>query len=238
MQDPGPSQDPAVGAGLPGPTPTKPKTHRMHSVIGSNPFLIAPLVLVIAGIQLAIPEDISLGPYWLIPIVEVIAAPLGLILHKQFEFSRRGFRIGATVYLTFLVGASIANALLLLLTLMERDHDHESGQALLFGGFGVLFVNVLSFALVYWWVDGGGPTKRAAGTVTRWDFQFPQQGPDPTWQPALRDYMFTAYTNAIAFSPTDTMPLTHRIKFLFTVQSGVALVTVLVTVSRAINLIS
>ena len=58
------------------------------------------------------------------------------------------------------------------------------------------------------------------------------------WQPTLPDYLFTAYTNIIAFSPTDTMPLTHRVKFLFTVQSSVSLLTILVTVSRAINLIN
>ena len=58
------------------------------------------------------------------------------------------------------------------------------------------------------------------------------------WTPRLPDYLFTAYTNIIAFSPTDTMPLSHRAKFLFTVQSSVSLVTILVTVSRAINLIN
>jgi hypothetical protein len=59
-----------------------------------------------------------------------------------------------------------------------------------------------------------------------------------TWTPALPDYLFTAYTNIIAFSPTDTMPLSHRAKFLFTIRSTVSLATILVTVSRAINLIN
>jgi hypothetical protein len=97
---------------------------------------------------------------------------------------------------------------------------------------------VLSFGLVYWWVDGGGPEVRMRATVGRWDFQFPQQAAGMTWTPTLPDYLFTAYTNIIAFSPTDTMPLSHRAKFLFTVQSSVSLLTILVTVSRAINLIS
>jgi hypothetical protein len=76
-----------------------------------------------------------------------------------------------------------------------------------------------------------------AGAVTRWDFQFPQQAAGQAWTPALVDYLYTAYTNIIAFSPTDTMPLTHRVKLLFTMQSAISLVTILVTVSRAVNLI-
>ena len=69
------------------------------------------------------------------------------------------------------------------------------------------------------------------------DFLFPQQASPTTWRPGLIDYLFTAYTNIIAFSPTDTMPLTHRVKILFTVQSSAALLTIVITLSRAINLI-
>ena len=53
----------------------------------------------------------------------------------------------------------------------------------------------------------------------------------------LSDYLYTAYTNLVAFSPTDTMPLTRRVKLLFTLQSVITLVTILVTVSRAINML-
>ncbi len=70
---------------------------------------------------------------------------------------------------------------------------------------------MLTFGLIYWWIDGGRPTLRAAGAVVRWDSQ--------------------------SFSPTDTMPLTHRVKLLFTLQSSISLVTTLVTVSRATDLI-
>ena len=79
--------------------------------------------------------------------------------------------------------------------------------------------------------------RRAAGAVVRWDFQFPQQATGQVRAPAIIDYLCTAYTNIIAFSPTVTMPLTHRVKLLFTLQSAISLVTILVTVSRAVNLI-
>jgi hypothetical protein len=77
------------------------------------------------------------------------------------------------------------------------------------------------------------------GRPTAPDFLFPQQGMEggASWRPALLDYLFTAYTNIIAFSPTDTMPLSHRVKVLFMIQSSTAVVTIVVTLSRAINLI-
>ena len=127
------------------------------------------------------------------------------------------------------------NALLLLVSMLQGDDTN--GVYLLLAGFGVLAINVLSFGLVYWWLDSGGPARRLSSTPGPPDFLFPQQATPTTWRPGLIDYLFTAYTNIIAFSPTDTMPLTHRVKVLFTVQSATAVLTIVVTLSRAINLI-
>ncbi|HQZ84578.1 MAG TPA: hypothetical protein PLB21_02980 [Actinomycetota bacterium] len=194
------------------------------------------VVLAIAGIQLQLPDTVTVGPFWLIPAIEVLGAPGLLMVLKAAGTPGRALRTGLYAYLIFLVAASVLNAMLLLRSLL--DDTEESGKILLFAGFGVLFINVLSFALVYWQLDGGGPKARRSKPLGRPDFLFPQQDKYPEWQPTLPDYLFTAYTNIIAFSPTDTMPLTHRVKFLFTVQSSVSLLTILVTVSRAINLIN
>ena len=182
----------------------------------------------------------TLGAIWLIPVIELIGIPITIAISV---WSRRG---GVPVservldklmsaYLGFLVAASALNAGLLLLTLLYRAN--ETPARLLLAGFGVLFINVLTFGLIYWWIDGGGPRRRAMGQVTVWDFQFPQQAVGQEWTPTLLDYLYAAYTNIIAFSPTDTMPLSHRVKALFTLQSAISLVTVLVTVSRAINML-
>jgi hypothetical protein len=199
-------------------------------------YQVAAVVLAIAAIQMLLPDQVTLGAKWLIPAIEVIGAPAALIIMRASGLASRWIRLGITVYLGFLVMASVLNAGLLLTAMLRGVED--SGGELLFAGFGVLIINVLSFGLVYWWVDGGGPFQRAEGHGADWDFQFPQQASGQTWTPTLPDYLFTAYTNIIAFSPTDTMPLSHRAKFLFTVQSSVSLVTILVTVSRAINLIN
>lgn len=197
---------------------------------------VALVVLAIATIQTLLPDQVTLGASWLVPAIEVVGVPAALLILRASGVNSRRIRRGVTLYLSFLVFASVLNASLLLASMLRGDED--DGAVLLFAGFGVLIINVLSFGLVYWWVDGGGPEKRAAGSVGTWDFQFPQQASGMKWTPALPDYLFTAYTNIIAFSPTDTMPLSHRAKFLFTIQSTVSLVTILVTVSRAINLIN
>ena len=44
-------------------------------------------------------------------------------------------------------------------------------------------------------------------------------------------------TNSIAFSPTDTMPLSLRAKAMMGLESGIAAFTVLVVFARAVNVI-
>jgi len=199
-------------------------------------YQVAAVVLAIATIQMLLPDAVTIGARWLIPAVEVIGVPAALFLLQAAGAQSKGMRRAVTSYLFFLVMASVLNASLLLISML-RGED-ENGATLLLAGFGVLIINVLSFGLVYWWTDGGGPQARTQIQAEDLDFQFPQQASGMIWTPQLPDYLFTAYTNIIAFSPTDTMPLSHRAKFLFTVQSTVSLVTILVTVSRAINLIN
>lgn len=198
---------------------------------------VAVIVVVIVGLQLPLPDVVTIGPTWLVPFIELAGIPIVAVLYLVAGERRRLVTGTMTAFLVFLVLASVMNAVLLLINLVNGFT--ESGAALLFAGFAVLIVNVLSFGIVYWWIDAGGPLARMQGRPTHQDFLFPQQGMDgmESWQPALLDYLFTAYTNIIAFSPTDTMPLSHRVKVLFIIQSSTAVVTIVVTLSRAINLI-
>jgi hypothetical protein len=63
-------------------------------------------------------------------------------------------------------------------------------------------------------------------------------GVSPQWVPGFFDYFYTSFTNATAFSPTDTMPLTDWAKLLMMLQSLASLVTVAIVVSRAVNILS
>jgi hypothetical protein len=198
---------------------------------------VALIVVAIVALQLPLPDVVTIGPTWLVPFIEIIGIPIVGVLYFVAGEHKRIVTLTMSAFLTLLVLASVMNAMLLLINLVRGFT--ESGAALLFAGFAVLIVNVLSFGLVYWWIDSGGPIARLEGHTRGQDFLFPQQGMDgmEKWQPALLDYLFTAYTNIIAFSPTDTMPLSHRVKVLFIVQSSTAVVTIVVTLSRAINLI-
>lgn len=218
-------------------TGTSPLTPPERQSLRVELIWVAVIVVIIVAIQLPLPDVVTIGPTWLVPFIEIIGIPIVGVLYLVAGAHQRVVTLTMTAFLVFLVLASVMNAVLLLINLVNGFT--ESGAALLFAGFAVLAVNVLSFGVVYWWIDSGGPMARLDGHTRGQDFLFPQQGMDgmASWRPSLVDYLFTAYTNIIAFSPTDTMPLSHRVKILFTIQSSTALVTIVVTLSRAINLI-
>ena len=117
----------------------------------------------------------------------------------------------------------------------------ENGHQLILSGIVLWCTNVLLFGLWYWEIDRGGPPARAKGEPDRADFLFPQMT-DPKWAPAnwmpkLIDYLYVSLTNATAFSPTDTMPLTPTAKWLMSAQSLVSLVTIGLVVARAVNIL-
>lgn len=55
------------------------------------------------------------------------------------------------------------------------------------------------------------------------------------WEPAFVDYLYVSFTNATAFSPTDTMPMTRWAKLMMLVQSVISLLTVALVIARAVN---
>ena len=57
------------------------------------------------------------------------------------------------------------------------------------------------------------------------------------WQPMFLDYLYTSLTNATAFSPTETMPLTQTAKLLMGIEGTAAIVTVGLVVARAVNIL-
>jgi hypothetical protein len=100
---------------------------------------------------------------------------------------------------------------------------------------------VIVFGLWYWELDRGGVAARLRQNHRRPDFLFPQMstpGSGPRWTPDFMDYLYTSFTNATAFSPTDTMPLTAWAKLLMMVQSLASLLTVALVISRAVNILN
>jgi hypothetical protein len=59
----------------------------------------------------------------------------------------------------------------------------------------------------------------------------------PDWRPTFVDYLYVSVTNVMAFSPTDTMPMTRWAKAMMTMQAMVALSTAALVISRAVNVL-
>lgn len=120
------------------------------------------------------------------------------------------------------------------------DGKQENAVVLLSSGGAIWATNIILFSLWYWEFDRGGPLQRALGTAKHPDFSFPQmQNPELApvhWEPHFADYLYVSFTNACAFSPTDTMPLSRWAKMAMLVQSAISLIVVALVVSRAVGL--
>jgi uncharacterized membrane protein len=199
-------------------------------------------VVVAAAIllDLSLPQKLTLGPSWLLPGVEgvlliglMIATPNPRVRHSPH---RRQFAIA----LISIVSAVNAWSLALLCHYLIHGGD-QNGRRLILSGVVLWVTNVLLFGLWYWELDRGGPVERMSTPERYPDFMFPQLSDPklapPNWMPKLVDYLYVSFTNATAFSPTDTMPLTANAKVLMGGQSIIALVTIGLVVARAVNIL-
>jgi hypothetical protein len=200
---------------------------------------------------------ISLGPRWLGPALELaLLAPLSVATAWTQDRTQRatsddhwnsvarlrqGIRYLA-VGLTVLVSLMNLGALILLIRALLSGHSGDTGRTLLLDAVNLWATNVIAFALWYWSIDRGGPADITDDTDTA-DFLFPQMtqhagGVPEDWTPGFVDYLFVSFTNAAAFSPTDTLPLTQRAKLLMMVQAGISIMTLAIVASRAVNILA
>ena len=197
-------------------------------------------VLAAIALQLLLPERLTIGPAWLIPALEGLLL-LGLFLAtpNQLEHEHPRRRRVANGLPAFVSAANLYS--LGALTHYLLHHNVSQGNRLIVAGVLIWLTNFLIFALWYWEVDRGGPGRRAAGHDAAPDFLFPQMSDDRiepiNWRPQFIDYLYVSLTNATAFSPTDTMPLTPMVKAIMGVQALVSLVTIGLIVSRAVNIL-
>jgi hypothetical protein len=207
-----------------------------------NPYW-GPQIVVAAAIfiDLWLPKKLTIGPSWLLPSIEgffLIVLSFGGP-HPRFRRSplRRSFAI-ALIALISLV--NIVSLFLLIHYLLHGGQ--ERGRDLVYSGVVLWVTNVLLFGLWYWELDRGGPMERSTTGGGLPDFLFPQMTDQrwapPGWMPGLVDYLYVSLTNATAFSPTDTLPLTPSAKWLMSAQCLASLVTVGLVVARAVNILT
>jgi uncharacterized membrane protein len=199
-------------------------------------------LLTAAALNFVLPGKFTLGPPWLVPLLElVILIPLYISSPVRRADEPRWQGIFANI----LIGiANIANvaSLALLVRVIVFDAKDTTGSELLYSSIAIWLTNILVFSLWFWELDRGGPDDRLSETHRAPDFLFPQMvTPDcahPAWSPKFVDYFYLGFTNATAFSPTDVMPLTGWAKMMMLVESIVSLATITIVASRAINIIS
>jgi uncharacterized membrane protein len=181
------------------------------------------------------------GWVWLIPTVPEAALLLPLAWsaprHRLEQMGQR--RMVALALVGVITAANVLALAALIASLVTAQE--KSGAELLLKGATIWSTNVITFGLLFWEVDRGGPIRRRAPDPPPHDFQFPQdENPklaEPNWRPRLADYVYISFTNAIAFSPTDAMPLTRRVKMLMLAESAISAATVLLVAARAVNIL-
>jgi len=203
-------------------------------------------------------NDLTIIPSWVTSCIELaLLVPLSVATawtntrmrkattNDHFEKVHRHRRIirRAAIFLTFLISAINFEALFGVLHALLYGAKGATGQSLLIDALNIWFTNVVVFALWFWNIDQGGPALRCLKKNRHPpDFQFPQSlgtvAGYENWTPGFVDYFFVSFTNATAFSPTDTMPLSHRVKLLFIVESSASLLTVGLLAARAVNILS
>jgi uncharacterized membrane protein len=198
-------------------------------------------VLTVVAFQFLLPQRLSVHPRWLMPVVELILLA-ALIAGNPHRIERRsnGYRALGLV-LTLAIGVANGYSAGRLVTGLVRGTETASATTLLLTGGAIWVINVVIFGLLYWELDRGGPAARAQGERDVPDFLFVQmQSPElapPHWEPAYLDYFYLSFTNSTAFSPTDVMPVTRWAKMLMLLQSAVSLMTVVLVVARAVNIL-
>lgn len=201
----------------------------------------ATLATVVAlGLYLILPKQLAIGPRWLVPAIEgVLIVILNLV--RAFRRSREEADVREFV-IAVIALLNIANMVSVGLLVDDLLYGGiSSGRPLLYGAVSVWLTNIIVYGLWYWELDRGGPLARVRGHERNPDFQFPQMlnpsTASPNWSPSFVDYLYVALTNAAAFSPTDTMPLTRAAKALMSAESLVSIVTVAIVASRAVNIL-
>jgi hypothetical protein len=245
----------------------RPSGHQLSSPVailsraelGESPIWPTLAVLTAAGLYATLPTRFIAGhsttgvfgaARWIVPVLTLLLlVPLVLTVPKQslLESARlrtHALRLTVTrrvASLAVIALVTVANATSITLLVHSLIvGEHAQARQLLRVAIHLWTMNVLIFGLWFWQLDGGGPIGRRIGqTVTR-DFLFPQQSLGETgagWQPNFIDYLFVSYTNATAFSPTDTMPLSQWAKLLMIAQSAASLLLAIMVAARAVNIL-
>lgn len=206
------------------------------------------LVLVAIALYVTLPPRLALGPLWLLPVLLLtIMIPLNIFSPSVHQQSKM-FRAASIAIVAILNVFNVGTIVTLFAGLVRARPNHVyTGELLMLAAVQIWLTNVIVYALWFWEVDGKGPDVREHCPIEelplRTSFLFPQMAMTGDlrgrmhWRPRLLDYVFLSFTNATAFSPTDTFPMTASAKTLMMSEALTSLVTIAVIAGRAVNIL-
>jgi hypothetical protein len=220
-------------------------------------WLVRGATAVVVTLQFSLINDFGYGTRWLAPVLELILlVPLTALTFRaerlawhahtsqQWKTANLHRELTLVLGLALVVVISLANArsLLLLVGALLGGKTHN-GRTLLLDALNIWATNVIVFSVWYWVLDRGGPWLDWRDHRGPSEFIFPHMtlpagtvGADA--KPGYVDYLFLSFNTSTAFSPTDTMPLTARMKLLMMLESTVSLGTLALVAARAVNILA
>ena len=200
-------------------------------------------VVATLALYVTLPQQLTFGPVWVLPLLALaLLVPLTVAVPRNLGNEPPWHRPGAISMIALINAFNVASLVLLVHYLLLGGK--AEGAPLLVESIKIWWTTVLLFALWYGELDRGAPPPRCRPQPREPDFLFPQMqmqqrgGTAPKWGPGFVDYLYLSFTNATAFSPTDTLPLTPWAKLLMLVQSLASLLTVALVAARAVNILS
>jgi hypothetical protein len=214
-------------------------------------------VALIVTLQFSLITDVGFGRRWLAPTVELILLVPLTVLSLRAELiawhahTRRDWESAAWYRrvnlalgeaLVVIISLSNARSLTVLLRALLAGSTHN-GRSLLLDALNIWTTNVIVFGIWYWELDRGGPSIDPVAPRRRSEFIFPQMTLRPDVEgagapPTFIDYIFLSFTTSTAFSPTDTMPLTARMRLLMMLEATTSLLTLAIVAARAVNILA
>jgi uncharacterized membrane protein len=193
-------------------------------------------------LQLILPDNFVFGSRFGLIIVEaLLLIGLTFTTPKERIFKSISRRINVFLLIA-LTGIANSYSLIEVARKLLQSGKIDNGRELILAAVNIYLTNIIIFGLWYWELDGGGPGKRAQAKKHEQDFLFPQNANEsykhPSWEPTFIDYLYVSSTNGMAFSPTDTLPLSRRSKMLMLLQATISLVAVALVAARAVNILN
>lgn len=204
------------------------------------PVLVA--VLANLALILLIPEKVQLLPNWVVPTLGILLL-IPLVAFNPRRLTRES-RWSRWLSISLAILLTAANQVTIVVTIGQLLNGQAKGSTVLLTSLQVWVSSVIAFGLVYWELDRGGPVARRQQhnwITAEADFRFPQNSEGARaefWRPVYLDYLYLALTNMMAFSPTDTMPMTVRAKMMMGYQSLAGFILLALVISRAVNILN